>query len=112
MSAFHDRLNELHISRDAAVFVFNEVSPFPKAADNTDPRHAKSSVAGTVARLDVGVGDTVKEGQTLAIVEAMKMETRVIANSAGKVSAIHTKAGEQVAAGTVLIEIDIEVKPT
>ena len=64
------------------------------------------------ARLDVGVGDTVKEGQTLAIVEAMKMETRVIANSAGKVSAIHTKAGEQVAAGTVLIEIDIEVKPT
>ncbi len=103
---------ELHISRDAAVFVFSEVSPFPKATDNVDPRHAKSSVAGTVARLDVGVGDTVKEGQTLAIVEAMKMETRVIANSAGKVSAIHTKAGEQVAAGTVLIEIDIEVKPT
>ncbi|MBP7081515.1 MAG: ATP-grasp domain-containing protein, partial [Rhodocyclaceae bacterium] len=77
---------ELHISRNAAVFVFSEVSPFPKAADNSDPRHAKSSVAGTVARLDVGVGDTVKEGQTLAIVEAMKMETRVIANSAGKVS--------------------------
>jgi len=103
---------ELHISRDAAVFVFSEVSPFPKAADNVDPRHAKSSVAGTVARLDVAIGDSVKEGQTLAIVEAMKMETRVIANSAGKVSVIHTKAGEQVAAGTVLIEIDIEVKPT
>lgn len=103
---------ELHISRNAAVFVFTEVSPFPKAADNADPRHAKSSVAGTVARLDVAPGDTVKEGQTLAIVEAMKMETRVIANSAGSVSAINTKIGEQVAAGTVLIEIDIEVKPT
>jgi geranyl-CoA carboxylase alpha subunit len=106
----HDR--ELHISRDAAVFVFTEASPFPKAADNTDPRHAKSSVAGTVARLDVALGDTVKEGQTLAIVEAMKMETRVVANATGNISAIHTKVGEQVAAGTVLIEIDIEVKPT
>ena len=103
---------ELHISRDAAVFVFSEVSPFPKAADNTDPRHAKSSVAGTVARLDVAIGDAVNEGQTLAIVEAMKMETRVIANSAGKIAAIHTKIGEQVAAGTVLIEIEIKVKPS
>ena len=106
----HDR--ELHISRDAAVFVFSEVSPFPKVADNADPRHAKSSVAGTVARLDVAVGDAVEEGQTLAIVEAMKMETRVTANAAGNVSAIHTKVGEQVAAGTVLIEIEIEVNPS
>ena len=102
--------NELHVSRDAAIFVFSEISPFPKAADNADPRHAKSSVAGTVARLDVAIGDTVSEGQTLAIVEAMKMETRVVANSTGKIFAIHTQLGEQVAAGTVLIEIEIEVK--
>ena len=102
--------DELYVSHDAAIFVFSEISPFPKAADNIDPRHAKSSVAGTVARLDVVIGDSVSEGQTLAIVEAMKMETRVVANSPGKIFAIHTKLGEQVAAGTVLIEIEIEVK--
>ncbi len=102
--------HQLYISQDAAVFVFSEVSAFPEAADNSNPRHARSSVAGTVARLDVAVGDLVVEGQTLAIVEAMKMETRVVANSAGEIFAVHTSIGEQVAVGTVLIEIEIEVK--
>jgi biotin carboxyl carrier protein len=65
-------------------------------------------VAGTVARLEVGAGDTVIAGQTLAVIEAMKMEMRVTAGAAGTVTSVRVLAGSQVAAGAILIELNIE----
>ena len=100
----------LHLARDAAVFVFAEASPFPVVETIHDPRTARAAVAGTVARLEVGAGDTVIAGQTLAVIEAMKMEMRVTANAAGTVAAIRVLAGQQVAAGAILVELSIEEK--
>jgi geranyl-CoA carboxylase alpha subunit len=65
-------------------------------------------VAGTVARIEVGAGDAVAAGQTLAVIEAMKMEMRVTASAAGTVATIRIMPGQQVAAGAILIELDIE----
>ncbi len=98
----------LHLARDAAVFVFNEVSPLPTSAHRSDPRLARAAVAGTVAKLEVGAGDTVIAGQTLAIIEAMKMEMRVVANAAGTVVAVRARVGDQVEADAVLVELKIE----
>jgi geranyl-CoA carboxylase alpha subunit len=98
----------LRLSRDAAVFTFSEASPFPVVTSSHDPRTARATVAGTVARIEVGAGDAVAAGQTLAVIEAMKMEMRVTASAAGTVATIRIMPGQQVAAGAILIELDIE----
>ncbi len=101
----------LHLARDAAVFVFREASPLPAAEKRNDPAVARAGVAGTVARLEVGAGDTVEAGQTLAVIEAMKMEMRVTAGANGIVSAVRVLAGTQVEAGAILMELEIEEAP-
>ncbi len=98
----------LHLSRDATVFVFSEASPFPASEARHDPCTARASVAGTIARIEVAVGDAVAAGQTLAVIEAMKMEMRVTANTAGTVAAIRVLAGQQVAAGAVLVDLTLQ----
>jgi geranyl-CoA carboxylase alpha subunit len=98
----------LRLSREATVFTFSEASPFPLVASARDPRSARATVAGTVARLEVATGDNVTAGQTLAVIEAMKMEMRVTANAAGTIAAIRVVIGQQVEAGAILIELGIE----
>ncbi len=110
-ATLHRDGDTLHLARDAAVFVFREASPLPAADNRNDPAIARASVAGTVARLEVGAGDTVIAGQTLAVIEAMKMEMRVTARAAGTVAAVRVLAGSQVEAGAILIELDIEGSP-
>jgi geranyl-CoA carboxylase alpha subunit len=61
---------------------------------------------GNVLAIAVKVGDRVEPGQSLAVMEAMKMEHRLKAQVAGQVIAIHTAVGEQVAAGAIVLEID------
>ncbi|MBT8141590.1 MAG: hypothetical protein KJO88_04445, partial [Gammaproteobacteria bacterium] len=56
--------------------------------------------------VSVNVGDQVEVGQTLAILEAMKMEHRIIAEVAGEVSSVIAVAGNQVSAGSLLMEIE------
>ncbi len=101
----------LRLARDAAVYSFREASPFPVVASSHDPREARATVAGTVARIEVATGDAVTAGQTLAVIEAMKMEMRVTASAAGSVSAIRIMPGQQVAAGALLVELSIEDLP-
>jgi acetyl-CoA C-acetyltransferase len=52
-------------------------------------------------------GDTVVEGQQLVCVEAMKMEMWLTASAAGSVTAVHVATGEQVAAGALLVELEL-----
>lgn len=101
----------LHLAHDATVLVFREASPFPASETRHDPRTARAAVAGIVARLEVGAGDAVIAGQTLAIIEAMKMEMRVTANAAGTVSSVRVLLGQQIEAGTILMELSIEEMP-
>ncbi len=61
---------------------------------------------GRVLTLDVSTGQTVAVGDRLLVLEAMKMEHRLVAKVPGKVSAIHIAEGDQVGDGAVLVEID------
>jgi len=63
---------------------------------------------GNLLRLLVKEGDRVGAGDELAVVEAMKMEHRLQAAVAGTVGAVHARAGDQVAAGALLIEITMD----
>jgi biotin carboxyl carrier protein len=59
----------------------------------------------TVREIRAGVGDVVARGDTLVVLEAMKMELPIRANVDGTVAAIHCQVGELVAAGRNLVEL-------
>lgn len=61
---------------------------------------------GTVLSLKVKVGDSVAAGQTVAVIEAMKMENNIDADRAGKVTSIAVSEGATVAEGAVLLTLD------
>ncbi|MBR6338713.1 MAG: biotin/lipoyl-binding protein [Alloprevotella sp.] len=65
----------------------------------------KAPLPGVVTKLCVGAGDSVKKGQTVLVLEAMKMENNIAAEADGTVSAICVKAGESVLEGTTLLTI-------
>jgi acetyl-CoA carboxylase biotin carboxyl carrier protein len=65
----------------------------------------QSPVSGSVLRLEVQTGDKVVAGQTLAIVESMKMEIPVEAESAGTVTALHVQTGDHVDEDAAIADI-------
>jgi len=60
---------------------------------------------GKVLSVDVAIGDRVEAGQLLLVLEAMKMEHRIMAPHAGKVSGLGVRVGDQVESGALLAEI-------
>jgi geranyl-CoA carboxylase alpha subunit len=67
-----------------------------------------AAMHGRVVEVAVSVGQRVARGAALATLEAMKMEHALAAPAAGLVRAVHVRTGDQVAAGRVLIELDID----
>jgi biotin carboxyl carrier protein len=65
----------------------------------------KSPLPGVVLSVDVHVGDTVKTGQKLLVLEAMKMENNIDADRDGKVVAIKVAKGDSVLEGAELVII-------
>ena len=63
---------------------------------------------GVIATVAVSVGQQVQPGDMLCTIEAMKMETGLHADKAGKVKALHVSPGAQVDAKDLLIEIEID----
>jgi geranyl-CoA carboxylase alpha subunit len=98
----------LYLALDAAVCTFTEPSPYPTRDSSADASRARAPVAGVVAQVLVSAGDRVAAGQPMVCVEAMKMEMWLNAGAAGTVRAVHAKAKEPVAAGALLVELDIE----
>jgi len=98
--------NEVYVDSPLGSVEFELTPRFP----NTDkPTPAGSMVArtpGTVVAVLVTPGDAVTGGQTVMVVEAMKMEQAITAPHAGRVATIHFDVGDQVDAGVVLVEIE------
>jgi acetyl-CoA carboxylase biotin carboxyl carrier protein len=62
----------------------------------------KSEITGTVWQVKASVGDKVEEGDTLVVIESMKMEIPVITEDAGVVKEIMVKEKDPVAEGQVV----------
>lgn len=62
-------------------------------------------ITGTVWKIQVAVGDSVTEGQSVVILESMKMEMPVEASEAGKVSEVLVQEGQPVEEGDVLVRL-------
>lgn len=71
----------------------------------TEPGHVTAPLPGNVFEIFVKEGDVVEAGQALLVMEAMKMETELLANIAGTIKAVHVTKGDRVTPGETLIEI-------
>ena len=98
-----------HRAAKARVLVLTPVSadlhdrlPEKKAADTS--KLIISPMPGLVVSMDAIAGQTVREGETVCVIEAMKMQNIIRAEHEGVVKAVNAKAGDSVAADEVLVE--------
>jgi acetyl-CoA/propionyl-CoA carboxylase biotin carboxyl carrier protein len=61
---------------------------------------------GTIVKVLVAAGDTVEEGQTVCVLEAMKMENNIAADKSGTVKEVKVTAGQSVGSGDVVVVIE------
>ncbi|MGF6375392.1 pyruvate carboxylase [Clostridiales Family XIII bacterium PM5-7] len=71
-------------------------------ADEENPMEIGANIPGNIIKILVHEGDTVTEKQPIAVIEAMKMETNIIATANGEVEKIFVKEGQQVKAGEMI----------
>lgn len=76
------------------------------AAASSGKSGVKSPLPGVILDIKVNVGDTVKKGQVVIILEAMKMENNINADKDGKIAAINVSKGDSVLEGTDLVIIE------
>ena len=78
----------------------------PGAADSDDGGGLTAPMPGKVLDVLVKVGDNVTAATTLLVLEAMKMEHRIVAANDGIITAVHFNAGEQVDQGVALLALE------
>ena len=78
----------------------------PKPAAAAGKSGLKTPLPGVIREIKVNVGDVVKKGQTVVILEAMKMENNINADRDGKISAICVSKGDSVLEGADLLIIE------
>ena len=78
----------------------------PAAAPAVKGNAIKTPLPGVIIDVKVNVGDTVKKGDTVVILEAMKMENNINADRDGKVVSIEVAKGDTVADGAALIVLE------
>jgi 3-methylcrotonyl-CoA carboxylase alpha subunit len=76
--------------------------------DTANADHPQAPMSGAVVALPVAVGDTVEPGETLVVVEAMKMEHAIVAQVHARVGEILVTVGDQVEEGDTLVLLEVE----
>jgi methylmalonyl-CoA carboxyltransferase small subunit len=82
------------------------MTPTAAKAPATSANALTAPMAGTVVKVLIDAGAEVRSGDTLLVLEAMKMETEVTAPKDGKVKSVDVGVGDPVQGGQVLIEWD------
>ena len=77
----------------------------PAAAAPSGGEQVTSPMPGTILSINVAAGDTVKRGQVLMVLEAMKMENEIMCPCDGKIASVNTSKGASVESGTLLCVI-------
>ena len=86
----------------------NEGGEVESQVGEVDGHLVSAEISGNVWKLLVEEGASVEAGQTLVIVEAMKMEFEITASVAGTVTGLHCKPGTVINAGDPVVVIDTE----
>jgi len=101
----HIHQDTLHMRAFGVSFTVCVHNPSPEVEDATGTGSAVMPMDGTVLSIEVTVGQDVSEGDVLARVEAMKLETALRAGVSGTVSEVCATAGAPAAAGALLVRV-------
>jgi len=85
--------------------VTSETTLRPKA-DSSNSNHIGAPMPGVISTVSVNEGQTVKKGDLLLTIEAMKMETGIHVERDAKIKAVHVKAATQIDAKDLIIELE------
>lgn len=77
-----------------------------KSKDMEEIKNIVAPLSGRIIEINVNVGDTVRKGQIIAILEAMKMDNELIAEYDGIVTAINVMEGDFVSYDTCIVTIE------
>ena len=81
-------------------------APAPAAAPATGATTVEAPMPGKILNIKVSAGQAVKFGETVIVMEAMKMETEIVAPADGTVAQILVKAGDAVDTGAALVTLN------
>lgn len=100
---------QLWIHFEGRTFIY-EGENSQSAAIQSQSGEILSPMAGKVIKVSKSIGQTVKKGDLILVIEAMKMEYSLKANSVGIVEQIICQQGDQVELGKLLVKIKVEKK--
>jgi len=101
----------LHISMADRTCLMRNLYAFAGAEDDSaGGGRILAPMHGLILEVHVSEGQAVTKGETLAVLEAMKMQHQIRAEADGTVTSIRCTAGAQVPAGDVLVEIDVSTE--
>ncbi len=83
-----------------------DVPLFVEPGERVDAGSTVASMPGTIVAVSVGEGDAVEAGDTLVVMEAMKMELAITTSVAGTVTSLPVSAGDTIEAGAVLAVVE------
>lgn len=114
ISGRRHRFHVLHGRDSVAVWLDGRTYYVPREGQATADEHGgatgsnevKALMPGKLLRLEVAVGDTVKEKQTVAVMESMKMESSLYSSRAGRVAEIRQQPGATLEMGEVVLVIE------
>ena len=104
-TAYEIELEELTGAAPAAAPAAATAPAPAAAAAPAGGEKVTSPMPGTILSVNVAVGDAVKRGQVLMVLEAMKMENEIMCPCDGKVVSVNTSKGSSVESGTLLCVI-------
>lgn len=78
----------------------------PAAPQAAGGKKVEAGAAGKVLKINANPGDTVKKGDTIIILEIMKMETPIVTTVDGTVASINVNVGDMIEAGAVIATIN------
>lgn len=104
-TAYEIELEELTGAAPSAPAAAPAAAPAPAAAAPAGGEQVTAPMPGTILAVNVAQGATVKKGDVLMILEAMKMENEIMCPCDGKIVSVNTSKGATVESGTLLCVI-------
>lgn len=111
-AVFIEDRDKYYVQIDGKQYIFGKVEDeedvIAGVGESEDIENIVPPMPGTIIKVNVAVGDKVKEGDAVIVVEAMKMETNLYTRITGKVTKVNAKEGDRVDSDTVLVVIEKE----
>jgi len=98
-------LGDVSLASGSRRFLFQRFRPGSSGDSSADSNRITAPMPGTIVDIRISIDDAVSAGQTLVVLEAMKMQHEITAFSNSTIKTVLVKLGEQVSSGDLLIEL-------